>query len=55
MSEVPIRRVIELITLLGNDNLIPGPLDREDLRNLLCEVFEQREIPAQVPTLRAAS
>lgn len=55
MSEVDPRRVIELVTTLGEDRFELGPLDREDLRNLLCEVLERRQPPADVPALKVAS
>lgn len=39
---VAMTRVIELVADLADDHLVLGPLDRQDLQGLLCEVLERR-------------
>lgn len=53
-------RLVELAQDIIEPTLVPGPLDREDLREALCELILRRNAtvpPAadQVPTLKAAS
>jgi hypothetical protein len=35
-------RIIELVSTLGDDHFALGPLDRQDLQALCCELLERR-------------
>lgn len=53
-------RLVQLANDIIDENVVPGPLDREDIREALCELILRRNAtvpPAadQVPTLKAAS
>lgn len=57
MSEpVPMNRIIDLVSYLGEPHTELGPLDRQDLRDLLCEVLERRnQDPGTIPSLEKVS
>lgn len=53
-------RLVELAQDIIEPNLMPGPLDREDIREALCELILLRHATAApaadtIPTLKAAS
>lgn len=39
---VELYRLIELVAALGDESIVLGPLDRQDLQGALCELLERR-------------